>query len=239
MKNSCLLATSYKTCIASAKHGTAERPQQRNLFRCIRQGKSQQRKLDTNNSFRWANIVVLGFLVLVSGCGKPKMQVVEKPKMQAKELRELKGAITGAGWHIPWSVRDPKHPNGKPIKVLIADAEQGALKNDDGNIRMGLENARVKLFQDGAPTANINAKILSANRDDNVVIGTGGVVVNSLQKPPNTVITAEKMVWDTATTKVIAVGNAQVKHRLKNGTLATSSGGRVTLDIRTEEIEIE
>ncbi len=177
--------------------------------------------------------------LVVSGCGKPIPKVVEKPKLQAKELRELKGAITGAGWHIPWSVRDPKNPKGKTLKVLIADAEQGALKNDDGNVRIVLENARVKLFRDGKPTASIDAKILSANRDDNKVIGTGGIVVNSLQNPPDTIIKAEKMVWDTEGTKIIAVGNAQVKHRLKNGTLTTSSGGRVTFDTRTEEIEIE
>ncbi len=184
-------------------------------------------------------VPVLFLFLLVNGCGKPKPRVVEKPKEQAKELQELKGAITGAGWHIPWSARDPQNPNGKPVKVLIADAVQGALKNDDGNVRMVLENARVKLFRDGKPTAHINAHILSANRDENVVIGTGGVVVNSLQNPPNTVIKAEKMVWDTEGTKVIAVGNAQVTHRLKNGTLTTSSGGRVTFDTRLEDIAIE
>ena len=185
------------------------------------------------------NYAVLLLVLVISGCAKPKPKVVEKPKLQAKALRELKGAITGAGWHIPWSARDPKNPHGKPLKVLIADAEQGALKNDDGNIRMVLENARVKLFRDGKPSAFIDAKILSANREENVVIGTGGVVVNSLQNPPNTIITAEKMVWDTSGTKVIAVGDAQVKHRLKNGTLATSRGGRVTFDLKSEEIEIE
>lgn len=185
------------------------------------------------------HVIIFGYLVTLAGCGKPKPVVAEKPKEQAKELQELKGAITGTGWHIPWSARDPKNPNGKPVKVLIADAEQGALKNDDGNLRVVLQNAQVKLFRNGTPTAFIDAKILSANRDDHSVIGTGGVVVNSLQNPPDTIIKAEKMVWNTDETKVIAVGNAQVSHRLKNGTLATSSGGRVTFDLESEEIEIE
>lgn len=179
-------------------------------------------------------------MICLAGCGKPPKKVAEpKPKAQAPELQELKGAVTGSGWHIPWTTRDPKNPKSKPIRVLIADAEEGAMKNDDGNLRVVLQNARVKMFRDGKPAASLDAAILSANRDERVVIGSGGVTLFSLQDPPDTVIKAQKMVWNTRGNTIVAVGNAHITHRLKNGTMTTSSGGRVTFDTKLEDITIE
>ncbi len=181
-----------------------------------------------------------------TGCGKPASQ--NKPVKKASaagqaeklDARRLPGRVVGAGWHIPWRVRDPKHPNGPGLPVLIADAETGEILNSDANPTVQLGNARVKLFRNGLPTADVDAPQLTANQHDRIVIGTGGVRVNSLADPPDTVVTADKITWDTRTNVIVAVGNARVVRTPKAGGAALSqSGGRITFDTALKEFVVE
>ena len=185
--------------------------------------------------------VLLLFLV---GCGTPPKQEQakqDKPKQEEPEvekIEDLKGAVTGKGWHIPWKERDPNNPK-KALPVMIADADTGAMKNDDGNMRIQLHRVKARLFREGKPTAYVEAQQISANRKDKVVVGMGNVIVNSLSDPPDTVIKADKMKWDTRSSVIVAIGNARVTRRMPNGQLATSLSDRVTFDTKLKDFVLE
>jgi hypothetical protein len=179
-------------------------------------------------------------VVFFTGCGKPR--TTAKPKEAEKEavpIEQLKGAVTGTKWHLPWSVRNPKDPNGKPVRVMLADAELGAMKNDDGNMRVHLQQVKARLFRDGKPAAYVEARQISANRKERIIVGTGNVIVHSLSDPPDTVIKADKMRWDTRTSIIVAIGNAFLTRRLPDGKLATSRSDQVTFDTKLKDFIIE
>jgi hypothetical protein len=173
----------------------------------------------------------LALLILLAGagCGKPKQSAEETPDRKKREL-ELPGQVSGKGWHIPWRMRDPKHPNGPPIPVLIADAKSGVLTNDEENPTVLLRDVRARLFRNGKHTADIAAPEVTADQKERLVIGRGGVTFVSLTNPPDTVVTADKITWDTRQSKVFAEGNARVTRRHKDGQTDTTIGNRITFD---------
>lgn len=185
-----------------------------------------------------------GLLLFLVGCGTPPKEQqakLDKPKQEEPEvekIEDLKGAVTGKGWHIPWKERDPNNPK-KALPVMIADADTGAMKNDDGNVRIQLHRVKARLFREGKPTAYVEAQQISANRKDKVVVGMGNVIVNSLSDPPDTVIKADKMKWDTRSSVIVAIGNARVTRRMPNGQLATSLSDRVTFDTKLKDFVLE
>lgn len=177
-------------------------------------------------------------LPVLAGCGPdpPPRPVQQEPEIE--KIEQLKGTVTGKGWYVPWKVRDPKDPN-RSVPVMIANAETGAMKNDDGNVRVQLRKVRAQLFREGKPAAYVEAQEVSANRRDRVVIGKGNVIVHSLSDPPDTVVRADRMRWDTQSGAIVASGNAQVTRRLANGQLATSLSNRVLFDTRLKDFVIE
>jgi hypothetical protein len=192
--------------------------------------------LSTHHSLKW--LICLSVSLLLVGCGKPKT-VAKTEEKEPEPIEELKGAVVGKRWHLPWTVRNPKDPNGKPIRVMIADATVGAMKNDDGNIRVQLHDVKAQLFRDGKSAAYVEAKRISANRKESTVVGTGNVIIHSLSDPPDTVIKADKMRWNTKTSIIVAVGNAYLTRRLPDGKLATSRSDRVTFDTKLKDFIIE
>jgi hypothetical protein len=160
--------------------------------------------------------VALAVSLLWSGCGKKPTQVAEKPKTEKKAQDELPGRVRGKGWRIFWRAND-QNPNAKPLPVLIADAEQGELINEDEVPSMRLKEVKAKLFREGAHAANVEAAQIDADRQNRKVVGTGGVVLRSLVNPPNTVVRAETLTWDTKTDQFIAEGDASVSRPAYRG----------------------
>ncbi|MCS6775520.1 MAG: hypothetical protein RMJ43_05950 [Chloroherpetonaceae bacterium] len=174
----------------------------------------------------------------VAGCGPDPPPKPAQQEPEIEKIEQLKGTVTGKGWYVPWKVRDPKDPT-RSVPVMIANAETGAMKNDDGNVRVQLRKVRAQLFREGKPAAYVEAQEVSANRRDRVVIGKGNVIVHSLSDPPDTVVRADRMRWDTRSGTIVASGNAQVTRRLANGQRATSFSNRVLFDTRLKDFVIE
>ena len=49
------------------------------------------------------------------------------------------------------------------------------------------------------------------------MLGLGGCTVHSLTDPPNTVVTADKITWNSRVSEVVATGNAHVTRRPLQG----------------------
>jgi hypothetical protein len=167
----------------------------------------------------------------VAGCGNLKgaQQDVRPDRKAAKAA--LPEGIQGEGWHIPWRMADPKHPNGPPITVLIADARTGSMNSEGDNILVRLHDVHAQLFHAGKRAAYVTADNVTTNKNTRVVIGTGGVKVTSLTAPPDTVITADRMTWDPHTNKVIALGNAHARQ--------TKPAGQAALDTYAPRMEYD
>lgn len=213
----------------------------------------------------FAAIALCILLALVLGCGKPKGDGAEStaqnttgqsdypeagfgagpqpPPSQTHSSRseagtDIPGRVTVEGVHIPFRMRDPKHPNGPPIPVLIADARTGTIENQSDNPAGSLNDVRAKLYRAGEPAANLIAPHMTANLKEKIIIATGGVTLTSLTDPPDTVITADRMTWDTRTSKIVATGHVHAKGRTKDGTPFEQSGGTFTIDISKKPPEI-
>jgi hypothetical protein len=191
--------------------------------------------------------------LLVSGCGKPpSARVSPKVDLAAEAKANLPGGIQGDGWHIPWRIADPKHPNGPPITVLIADAQHGSMASQDDDVVVRLRQVRAQIFQAGKPAALLEASEITTDQSTKVVIGSGGVTIHSLPGaakaahgnhkegwlPPNTTITADKMTWDIHSSKLIALGHVHAIQRAPGSRFPTreTTSDRMEFDIETGEI---
>jgi hypothetical protein len=174
-----------------------------------------------------------------SGVGPHVSPAAQKKAASAPTEPQLPGKVSGKGWQIRWRRRNPKSPAGAPIPVLFADAKSGALVNDTDTGTARLQQVHARIFQDGKLSADVEAAQVTANQRDGIILGTGGVTIHSMTDPPDTVITSDRMTWDTHTNKLIAEGNANVRHRALDGTVSTSSGGRVIYDTATRTVTIE
>jgi lipopolysaccharide assembly outer membrane protein LptD (OstA) len=150
--------------------------------------------------------------------------------------QNVTGEVSGTIWHIPWMIHDAK---GKTIPALIADARQGEMNNLDDNNTMHLRGVTAQLFQEGVHSADIVADEVDANSADHIIIGTGHVRVISLTKPPDTVVTADKITWDPHSYIMVAVGHARVTQRPPKGTPITQTGGRITFDTKLQKVKVE
>ena len=177
----------------------------------------------------WLLCAAALLILLAGGCRKPKTGAGETPDKKKNGL-ELPGRVSGKGWHIPWRMRDPKNPNGPPIPVLIADARSGVLTNDEENPTVLLRDVRARLYRNGKHTADIAAPEVTANQKERRIVGRGGVTFVSITNPPDTVVTADQITWDTKQSKVVAEGHARVTRRHKDGQTDTTTGSRITFD---------
>jgi hypothetical protein len=179
-------------------------------------------------------------LLCVGGCGRPLAKSTDTEKPEKKDpLANLPGAIQGHGWHIPWMIRDPRHPNGPALPVLIADAQFGAITDRNGNPTVVLEHARAQLFHDGRHVADVQAAQITADQRRRVLTGTGGCMLKSVPTPESaTVITADTISWDTRSNRIVAYGHAHVEGKRKKIPFS-STGGRITYDMARDEVRVE
>ncbi len=186
-------------------------------------------------------LLLLGIVWLTSGCASNSKPIQPKKKpVDAEEAKAARpGAITGKGWKIRWRKRDPNHPAGSPIPVLYAESNTGSMADEDDNVVIQLNDVHARLFQDGRQSAIIYADQMDADQHDKVIIGTGRVKVKSITSPPDTVVTADKITWDTDSHKIVAEGNARVVRHPKIGAAFTHEGGTITFDLGLKEFEIK
>jgi lipopolysaccharide assembly outer membrane protein LptD (OstA) len=150
--------------------------------------------------------------------------------------------VQGKGWRIFWRTQDAKQTAPeRATPVLIAEAQRGELINDDAIPAVRLIGVRAKLFRDGVHSANMTAGQIEANRKERRVVGTGGVTIRSLTNPPDTVIIADTLTWDTSADQIIAEGNATVRKPARRGALPflAENVQRVRFDTRLEKFRIE
>ena len=187
-----------------------------------------------------AILVCCGFCSLLPGwgCGKYRGQQDNRQQDAAHDAKTyVPGGIHGHGWHIPWRVADPKHPNGPPLKVLIADADDGSMAHQDDNILLHLEHVHAKLFRAGNAAALVQADEVTTDRNSKVVVGTGHVIVTSLSDPPDTVITSDKMTWDRSTSKVVAIGNVHARQTRAGKPSSDTYSERMEYDMGTGRVK--
>ena len=179
--------------------------------------------------------------VFLSGCVNPI-----PPKARAKEVAEKKqpapipARIDGKGWHIAWRSRNLAKSGAKSLPVLIADAETGEFTSDTDPPAMGLNTVQAQIFQDGSHVADISAARIDANRDEETIYGSGGVIIHSLTNPPDTTITADAMQWDKDSSRLIATGNAKLKRPARGKRPAFSqSGNRIIYDMKQGNFDVQ
>src|SRR5579871_2650809 len=170
-------------------------------------------------------------LLATGGCARPKPPITAPDAAQAQKpaKAELPGKLSGKGWHIPWFTRDPKNPNGPLISVLVADADRGEIMNT-ANATLRLWNVRAKIYHNGIHSANISAPEVTASQGEWIFVGTGGVTVQYLTDPPDTVITGDKITWDMKSKKLIAEGHARLTHQAADGKTSSAEGNRIVFD---------
>jgi hypothetical protein len=184
-------------------------------------------------------------LAVISGCGgartsaaAPAKPAAAKPA-KSKHPLELVGKVNGSGWHLPWYIRDPKNPNGPPIPVLVADAETGEITKRNNNPEIVMHQVKARLYQKGVHAANIDAAKIRANQRDKKVFASGGCTVNSLVNPADTVLTADRITWDSSNTQFVAEGHAHVERRPANGGLPiVQEGGTIVYDLERNLVTV-
>jgi len=200
--------------------------------------------------FAYASVGLLFWFA--SGCGQPATARATPKADQPTDVKaNLPGGIRGTGWHIPWRTKDPKHPNGPSITVLIADAKNGSMASQDDDVMVRLWQVKAQLYHEGRPAATVEAAEITTGQRSKVVIGTGGVIVRSLPGaalpgkgrqnanglPPNTTITADKMTWDTQTSKLIALGHVHAIQRQPGSRFPTETyGDQMKYDMETGDL---
>jgi len=189
-------------------------------------------------------LLLCGYIaVTLFGCGKSneaqERRREEEAQKSAESTQNRPGSMTGTNWHIPWKAPDPKHPNGPLITVMIADAETGNLSVQDSNIHLRLDGVHAQLFRNARLAAKVQASEVNTDKHSRIIVGTGGVKVVSITDPPDTVITADRMTWDTRSSKVIAEGNAHAIQYRSQGTLPNETfGDRILFDTETGKLSV-
>ena len=160
----------------------------------------------------------------LGGSETAKLRVSQEAKKLADHKKELPGAVRGTGWHIPWYAPDPKNPKAGLQRVLIADAREGAMGSKKDVLTIQLQDVNATLYHADKPSATVEAPHVTANQRERVIIATGGVTIHAVfdpmadnpakAKPADTTITADKVTWDSHTTRVVCTGNA---HLVKRG----------------------
>lgn len=187
-------------------------------------------------------LALCALLAFGGGCnGKPSAAQQAKKAGKAKTEQDAKadlpGEVNGKGWRIRWKERDPDHPDDRSRPLLDADAENGKLLDQGKDDLMLLENVKAKLYRDGKLSARIEAPEMTAQRNQRVVTGMGGVTLTSLTDPPDTIVTADKMAWDTRTSKIVATGNVYLTRTPPKGAATTQTLSRLTFDTRLKDFE--
>lgn len=92
-----------------------------------------------------------------------------------------------------------------------------------------LNRVRATLFREGVRSAAIQATRITANQRERILVGTGGVTVTSLTTPPDAIVTADKVTWNSRDNRITAVGHAHLIRRPAGGGMPFEHrGGRIT-----------
>ena len=165
-------------------------------------------------------------------------------KQAAREIA-LPGAVRGTGWHIPWYAPDPKNPTALRRRVMVADAKQGAMDSKivgkQNVVTIHLRDVHATFYNEGKPSATIDAPFVTTNERDRVIIATGGVTIHSLldptaaprskPRPSDSTVQADKVVWDSHTTQVVCTGNTRlIIHRQPAADDISSQSNRILYD---------
>ena len=170
--------------------------------------------------------------------GAPRAALAGKEAAQKHPL-DLVGKVNGRGWYLPWYKRDPKRMDGPLIPVLLAEAETGEITRHTDNPEIVMHHVQAKLFQKGIHAANIRAGTVRADQQAEKVFATGGCRVVSLVNPADTVLTADKITWESANSRFVAEGHARVARRPRNGGAAiTQEGGKIVYDLEHNTVTI-
>jgi len=192
--------------------------------------------------------LLVGIAPLLTGCASrtprapakaapPPTGEVKAPP--AKHPLDLVGKVNGRGWYLPWYTRDPKKPNGPPIPVLIAEAETGEITKHNDNPEIVMRHVHARIYQKGVHSANVEAAKIRANQLERTVFASGGCTVTSLLNPTDTVLTADRITWDTENTRFVAEGHAHVERRPRDGgTPITQSGGKIVYDTEKNTVTV-
>ena len=177
-----------------------------------------------------------------------KLRVIQNAKQLADRKKELPGAVRGTGWHIPWYAPDPKNPKAGLQRVLIADAREGAMGSKKDVLTIQLQDVNATLYYADKPSATIEAPYVTANQRDRILIATGGVTIHSVldpdaanptqAKPADTTVTADKMVWDSHTTRVVCTGNAHLVSKKPGMPVTDSFSDVIIYDTKTRDTRI-
>lgn len=179
-------------------------------------------------------LICLLLLVVLTGCGRAPVD--EAPPAALKP--PMPGGVRGTGWHIPWQEPDPKRPGGPPHTVFIADASDGEMTDPADNLTLYLNDVRAKLFRAGKHAADLYARHIVTDRSSRIVHATGNVRIVSLTDPPDLELKADRMTWDTRTSRIMAEGNASAVQKYRDGRPPnTTFAPRILLDTATGDIK--
>ena len=181
---------------------------------------------------------------VVTGCSSQKRPPL--PSLITKKKAELQlGKVAGKGWYLPWY----RLEKGKYVPVLIANADNGDLLNKTGwNIRHQRQNyliakmngVNAEMYSMGKHTLNVVASHMTLDQKDNSLVGTGGCTVTSLQNPPNTVLTADRIEWKTDGRILRATGHTKLISQPKPQDAPITQEGESTIyDMVKEKIFIK
>lgn len=179
------------------------------------------------------------------GCSPSRAkQIAIKNKNAAEKQEKAKepdvpGEVHGLGWRIRWRERDPKDPQNRTIPTLDADSERGRMINKGKEEVAILEDVHARLYREGKLAARITAPTITTRRGEKAVVGTGGVTLTSITDPPDTVVTADSISWNTDTSKIVATGNAFLTRHRKDSPPDTTNGNRIVFDTRLKDFLVE
>jgi len=142
-------------------------------------------------------------------------------------------SLGGNAQGITVNLPDPKLP-GKLLCEIRADSASG---QSAGNGFLGqMRNVHARLYQQGRPSATLDAPNATGNSVGKsvVVTGTGRVTVLSLSQP-GTKLLADTVVWYASINKLQATGHVFYRDG-KSG--ATMTGPRLLADTKLKSVQI-
>jgi hypothetical protein len=144
--------------------------------------------------------------------------------------QNLRGRVEGDGWHLRWNTHKTADLYGPMVPLLVANARKGSIFYEGGGteITLLLKGVYARLYEQGRYVADVQADTVIANQQQHTLQGEGHVRVLSRERPPNTLITADRMTWESEADRIIAEGNVHlVQFR------GTSAGGRTSTPYET------
>lgn len=148
----------------------------------------------------------------------------------------LKGTIRGTGWQVRWNIHKNNFLYSPMVPLLRAQANGGSLLYKGQTLSLVLQNVKARLYEQGEYVADVQADKVVANQQHHLLIGEGHVRVLSKRRPPNTVITSDKMVWEGDSNRIVAEGNAHLVQKRPGAAPYEAFASRMVYNIQTGEI---